>query len=135
MEAFPETMLAEFIRYNNWANQQVLEACQKLDEDQLGLTMPGAYGTIRDTLEHILEGEAFYIGLLTGSRPKPPFQWRSKPGFPEMTAYAAHIGNLPVDAVQRVCPTDRVEDEDQGNKLRYQAGAIFIQIINHGIEH
>jgi len=37
MDALPETTMAEFIRYNNWANQQVLEACQKLTEDQLAL--------------------------------------------------------------------------------------------------
>ena len=135
MEAVPETMLAEFIRYNNWANQQVLEACQKLDEAQLAATMPGAYGTIRATLEHIIEGEAFYIGLLTSSRPKPRFQWKAKPGFAEMREYATQIGNLLVDAIQRVRPTDRVAEEDQGNKFRYQARAIFIQIINHGVEH
>ena len=135
MDEVPETMLAEFIRYNNWANQQVLEACQKLDEDQLAVTMPGAYGTIRDTLEHILEGEAFYIGLLTGSRPKPTFQWKTKPGFAEMREYAARIANLFLDAIQRVRPTDRVEEEDEGNRFRYQARAIFIQIINHGVEH
>jgi uncharacterized damage-inducible protein DinB len=75
MDALPETTMAEFIRYNNWANQQVLEACQKLTEDQLAATMPGAYGSIRDTLEHIIEGEAFYVGLLTGNRPQPPFRW------------------------------------------------------------
>ena len=135
MEALPETMLAELMRYNNWANQQVLDACQKLDEDQLAATMPGAYGTIRDTLEHIIEGEAFYIGLLIGNRPKPPFQWKAKPGFAEMREYAAHVGNLLVEAIHRVRPSDRVEEEDQGHNFRYQARAIFIQIINHGVEH
>jgi len=135
MEAVPETMLAEFIRYNNWANQQVLETCQKLDEEQLAASMPGAYGTIRDTLEHIIEGEAFYIGLLTGKRPKPSFQWKEKPGFAEMREYAAQVGNLLMDAIHRVRPTDTVEEEDQSNKFRYRAGAIFIQIINHGVEH
>ena len=135
MDALPETTLAEFIRYNNWANQEVLEACQKLTEDQLAATMPGAYGTIRDTLEHIIEGEAFYVRLLTGNRPQPPFQWEARPGFAEMMDYATQVGNALVDAIYHIRPTDRIDEEDHGNTFHYQALAVFIQIINHGVEH
>ena len=42
MENQPETILAEFIRYNSWANHQVLQACQNLSEDQLNTAAPGA---------------------------------------------------------------------------------------------
>lgn len=135
MEKLPEPVLAEFIRYNNWANQQVLETCRHLPEDQLAATMPGSYGTIRDTLEHIIRGEAFYVGLLTGQRPQPPFQWETKPGLDEMREYAIQVGNALAEAVQRVRPTDMVHEEDQGHTFQYQALAIFIQVINHGVEH
>ena len=135
METIPETTLAEFIRYNNWANQQVLDACEKLNEDQLSATMSGAYGTIRDTLQHIIEGEAFYVKLLTGDRPKPPFQWEAKPGFDDVKKYADRVGTALVEAMNRVRPTDRVSEEDQGSIFRYQALVVFIQIINHGVEH
>ena len=135
MDALSESTLMEFILYNNWANQQVLEACQKLNEDQLAATMPGAYGTIRATLEHIIEGEAYYVALLTGHRPQPPFQWETKPGFAEMRDYATQVGNALVDAINHVHPTDRVHEEEDGKKFHYQALAVFIQIINHGVEH
>ena len=135
MKAQPETTLAEFIRYNNWANQQILEVCQKLDDEQLAATMPGAYGTIRDTLEHIIEGEAFYAGLLTGRRPQPSFQWNAKPGFTEIMKYAAQVEDTLVEAINHVRPTDQISEEDQGNIFHYQALAVYIQIINHGVEH
>lgn len=131
----PETTLAEFIRYNNWANQQVLGACEQLDEDQLAATMPGAFGTIRDTLRHIIEGEAFYVSLLSGDRPRPPFEWEEPPGFTEIREYAAQVGNALVESMNRVRPADLVHEEYQGDTLRYQALAVFIQIINHGVEH
>jgi uncharacterized damage-inducible protein DinB len=79
MEALPATMISEFIRYNNWVNQRVLESCQKLSEEQLATVMPGAYGTIRDTLEHIIRAEAGYARLLTGERPQPSFIWKNRP--------------------------------------------------------
>ena len=135
METLPEITLAELIRYNNWANQQILQTCQKLSEDQLAATMPGSYGTVRETLEHIIKGEAFYLWLLTGHRPHPSFQWDARPGLAAMRDYATQVGNALVEAVDQIRPTDRVYEEDQGNKFQYQALAIFIQIINHGIEH
>lgn len=135
METLPETTLAEFIRYNNWANQQVFEACQKLSEDRLAATLSGSYGTIRDTLKHIIEGEEFYVELLTGHRPQPSFQWEARPSLAEMRDYATQVGNTLADAIHHIRPTDRVHEEDQGNTFHYQALAVFIQIINHGVEH
>lgn len=125
----------EFIRYNNWANGQVLQACQKLSEEQLASLIPGAYGTIRDTLEHIIRGETYYLRLLTGSYPRPPFKWETRPGLVEMAAYAAQVGQALEDMAQRILPTDPVFEEADGKQYRYQALAVFIQIINHGIEH
>lgn len=135
METLPETALAEFIHYNNWANQQVLEACQALNEEQLAATMPGAYGTIRSTLEHIIRGEAFYLRILTGHRLRPSFQWEAGPSLAEMKDYALLVGNALLEALNHIRPTDVVYEEDEGNKFHYQANVIFIQIINHGVEH
>lgn len=135
MDALSESTFMEFILYNNWANQQVLRACQNLSEDQLAAKIPGAYGTIRDTLGHIMRSEAHYIRLLTGSCPQPLFKWEARPSLAEMTAYATQVGEALVDMAQRTLPTDQVIEEDEGKQFHYQALAVFIQIINHGIEH
>ena len=113
----------------------MLQACQNLSEDQLAAMIPSAYGTIRDTLGHIIRAEAHYLRLLTGSCPQPLFKWEDWPSLAEMTAYAAQVGEALVDMAQRTLPTDQVVEEDEGNQFRYQALAVFIQIINHGIEH
>jgi uncharacterized damage-inducible protein DinB len=135
MDTTSGSTFTEFILYNNWANQQVLQACQNLSEDQLATMIPGAYGTIRGTLEHIIQSEEYYIELLTGSRPKPPFEWKARPGLAEMTAYAGQIGEKLVDISQHILPTDQVTEEVDGKQFHYHALAVFIQIIDHGIEH
>lgn len=135
MDAHTESTFVEFIRYNNWANQQVLQACQNLSEDQLERMIPGAYGTIRGTLEHIIQGETFYLGLLTGSRPEPPFDWEARPGLKEMTAFSAQVGDALMEMARHTLPTDLVTEEEDGKQVHYQALAVFIQIINHGVEH
>ena len=135
MQTPTETALAEFIRYNNWANQKVLAACQELSEEQLEAAMPGTYGSIRSTLKHIITAEVFYLGLLTGRQLEPTFRWSDKPALAEMKAYAAQVGDALLQAVESVPPDERINDQDEGKLLRYQAMAIYIQIINHGVEH
>ncbi|HUI90418.1 MAG TPA: DinB family protein [Anaerolineales bacterium] len=135
METLPESTLMEFMQYNNWANQAVLHACQKLNEAQLATKIPGAYGTIRDTLEHIIRAEAGYIRLLTGSRPQPPFKWEAGPSLAEMAVYSMQVGNALVEAAQHVPSVHQVDQEMDGKQLHFRALAVFIQIIDHGIEH
>jgi len=135
MQTSSETTLAEFIRYNNWANQQVFQACQPLSESELTAPIPGAFGTIRETLEHILRAEANYVRLLTGTRPSPLFKWEDQPSVSQMIDYAAHVAQALTDAAQRIPPSEVIQHEWDGKQVHYRALAVFIQIINHGIEH
>src|SRR2546428_261915 len=129
--------IVEFIHYNNWANRQVLAACQALSEDQLAASAPGAFGTVRDTLAHIIRAEASYAGRLTGTRPQPSFSWEDKPSLAELALFATQVGDALVDAVTRSQPTDFVQQKarTEGEITRYRAIALWIQIINHGVEH
>ena len=135
METQPETTLVELIRYNNWANAQVFAACQKLAADQLAAAAPGAYGTIRDTLEHIIRAEADYVGRLTGDGPQPAFRWKDQAALADLFAFAGQVASALLDAIQRIPPTHIVHEEEDGSTVDYQARALFIQVINHGIEH
>lgn len=135
MDAVPERTLVEFIRYNNWANGRILEACQELSEEQLATLVPGAYGTIREILEHIIRAEAYYVQLLTGSRPQPAFHWDDQPSLAELGVYNRQVAGALMEIAQRIKPTDKAKDEWDGEMHHYHALAVFIQIINHGVEH
>jgi uncharacterized damage-inducible protein DinB len=135
METEIDSVYTELIRYNNWANRQVLDACRKLSESDLAAPIPGAYGTLRETLEHIIRAEASYVGRLSGNRPQPSFKWDDKPGMDELAAFAARVGEALEASAQSIHPDKFIMDEMDGKKLRYQALAVFIQIINHGVEH
>jgi uncharacterized damage-inducible protein DinB len=135
MKNQPEPTLVELIRYNNWANAQVFTACEKLTPEQLDATVPGTYGSIRNTMEHIIRSEAAYIGRLTGSRPQPPFQWGTQASLDILVAFANTVAAALLDTIQRIPPDHVVHEEWDGNTVDYQARALFIQIIDHGIEH
>jgi uncharacterized damage-inducible protein DinB len=135
MDNQPESTLVELIRYNNWANARVLAACRALSAEQLDAAAPGAYGTIRDTLEHVVRAEAAYVGRMTGDRPQPPFSWGGRTDLADLAAFADRVGGALLDAVQRIPPTHLVHEEEDGQFIDYHARHLFIQAINHGIEH
>ena len=135
MENQAEPTLIEFIRYNNWANAQLLEVCLKLTPEQLAAGAPGTYGSIHATLGHIISAESSYIRRLTGVRPQPPFKWEDRPALADIAAFAPTVAQAMLEAVQNTPPLQIVHEEGDGWTFDYQARGLFIQVVNHGIEH
>ena len=135
MDTQPEPTLVELIRYNNWANAQVLAACQKLTADQLAAAAPGTYGTIHRTLGHIVAAEADYVGRMAGDGPQQPFRWEDGPAVADIAAFYEQVAAALLDAVQRIPPTTLVHEEENGQFINYHARQLFMQAISHGIEH
>jgi uncharacterized damage-inducible protein DinB len=131
----PESTLLELIRYNQWATQQLLMICMGLDESQLTTPIPGAYGTVRRTFDHLLQAEADYIGRITGTRPAPPFRWEDGTSLEQLHAFAGQLGQAFRDVIERVPPTQNVHEEENGLTMDYHARHLFMQVITHGIEH
>lgn len=63
--------LTELFKHNLWGNLRLLDACEKLSDEQLDATSPGTYGSIRDTLVHIASGEELCPHQLHLQRPGP----------------------------------------------------------------
>jgi uncharacterized damage-inducible protein DinB len=128
-------MLVELVQYNNWANQQLLSICLELPEQALATAAPGAYGSIHATLGHMIAAEADYVGRLTGESPAMPFKWEDRPSVAEIGGFAQVVAGVLLDAIQRVPPEQMVHEEEDGNFVDYQARVLFMQAIEHGIEH
>lgn len=135
MQNHPETVLVELIRYNNWANAQVFGTCLKLGPEVLAAVAPGVYGSIHATLGHLIAAEADYIERITGNGPQPPFQWEDGPALVEIFAFSQVVAAALLDTVQNTSPDAMVHEEEEGNTIDYRASLLFIQVIDHGIEH
>ena len=49
------------LRHDVWATEKLLERCRALTEEQLELTVPGTYGSIRLTFVHIVAAAERYL--------------------------------------------------------------------------
>jgi uncharacterized damage-inducible protein DinB len=60
--------LLDLFRYKTWATLRLIEYCQQLPAEHLDATTPGTYGTIRETLQHLVDAEQGYFSILTRAR-------------------------------------------------------------------
>ena len=125
--------LAAMFEHNRWANEQLLEACRDLMPEQLETTVDGTYGTLGETLAHLVSGETFYVELLTDWSPAE--HWRRAdpfPGIDRLLARSRDTGARLLAAAQALAPNEPIE-RDPGELI--PASVILVQAIDHGREH
>lgn len=61
-----DTLLARFLDHSGWATHALLEHCLGLGAEALAATAAGTYGTVQETLTHLLDADADYLSWLTG---------------------------------------------------------------------
>lgn len=59
-------VLLELLHHKTWATLRVIEYCQGLAPEHLDATHPGTYGSVRDTLRHLLRADENYFRSVTG---------------------------------------------------------------------
>ena len=131
----PSPLLADAFGHHVWATIQVLDACASLDDAQLATAVPGTYGSIIDTLRHLVGGDVFYLDVLRGGAPEP----FDEPASQIPTLRAAMEGH---DAAwQRLIAGDPdpatvvVEYEDSGYETHAPLGIRLAQALYHGADH
>jgi hypothetical protein len=111
-------LLADAFGHHIWATIRVLDACAALDDAQLATTVPGTYGSIIDTLRHLVGGDVFYLDVMRGGEPEP---FREEEGdIPTMRAVMeAHDAAWQRLVASDIDPTtDVIECEDSGYQTR-----------------
>ena len=130
-----EPTMIEFFQYNHWANQSLMAICIGLDDEIITASIPGSYGSIRDTFIHILKAETSFLKRMLGAYPEPDFQWAENPSLSQLMAYETALHEALLDTLQRVPATQNVHEEGDGWTFDYQARLIFMSVVYHGITH
>jgi len=130
-----EPTMIEFFHYNHWANQELMRICINLSNEIITASIPGSYGSIRDTFTHILKAEISFLKRIHGTYPELDFKWEENPSLSQMMAYEITLHETLLDTLQRVPATQNVHEESDGWTFDYQARLIFMSVVYHGIAH
>jgi uncharacterized damage-inducible protein DinB len=130
-----KTLLDDAFAHHVWATLQVMDVCARLDPAQLEATAPGTYGTILDTLRHIVGADAGYLFAMTGGKVQPIDEDEmdlaelrtTMEGF--ATEYASLLAtDLDPDRVV-------VRHRDDGSETHAPLGIRLAQAVHHGTDH
>jgi uncharacterized damage-inducible protein DinB/uncharacterized protein YndB with AHSA1/START domain len=136
----PYSALTTLFRHNLWANLELLAVCATLSEEQLQTVIPGGYGSIGDTWQHLVHAERSYFSRVsTGQRYHWPDDGDPPLTFAEMAASLQHTGAGLIEWAPKVQATDRVDMQwDNGpiqRPVQVPKAVILAQAINHATEH
>jgi uncharacterized damage-inducible protein DinB len=132
----PADSLTTLFSHNLWANLRLLERCAALSSRQLDATISGTYGSIRDTLQHIVIGEQLYFSLIsTGQRYDPP-EDAPPLTLAEMVESVRTTGAGLIEWAPKVQADDTAQDDYWEGTPHYAPKTIILtQVINHATEH
>jgi uncharacterized damage-inducible protein DinB len=131
----PTDTLTTLFNHHLWANLRLLEHCAELTPEQLEATAIGGYGSIRETLEHIVTAERSYLSRISTGQ---PFR-RPKDAPPltlaEMVESVRSSGAGLIEWAPKVQAGDTVEVLGDGTPHAVPKTIILTQAINHATEH
>ncbi len=132
-----EELISKMYEHNRWANLTLLDACENLTTEQLeSLDDEGFYGSIGETLNHLVSAEGRYVWRLQGSPPdaEPPRE-DGFPGVKELRRRAEKSGTTLIELAVSA-PGDTTLTSKMGEReFSFKADLVKIQAINHATEH
>jgi uncharacterized damage-inducible protein DinB len=128
-------ILSDAFSHHVWASLRVIDACLPLTDAQRASAVPGTYGSILDTIRHLVGADRWYLVLLSGGTASGIDE--DSMDLPALraamvvndAAWAEVIaGDLDPDL-------DVVERGDDGSEFHAPLGIRLAQAIHHGTDH
>ncbi|MEZ4860148.1 MAG: DinB family protein [Caldilineaceae bacterium] len=137
MKSYP--ILETLFRHHLWSNLQLLELCKTLSEEQLQTSIVGVYGTLGDTLQHLVKSERSYFARISTGQPFRPPENEGPLTFEQMAVSLRRTGEGLIEWAPKVQADERVEVQWDNNGIQgpvqVPKAVILTQVINHATEH
>ena len=127
--------LQTIFKHNQWANLRLFEKCNELSDAQLDADINGVYGSIRDTLLHIVRAEQSYFSRISTGK-----MYHHPEGAPpmilsDMITAVKTTGEGFVEWAPKILEDDAVQIDWEGTLREVPRTIILNQVINHATEH
>jgi len=132
------SLLADAFDHHVWATIQLLDACAGLSEEQLDTNVPGTYGSIIDTLRHLVGADRGYLTLLSdGALPAIDEAAEAALTVADLRAVIEADGRVWADVLAPDLDPDRVvvRHRDDGSESQAPLGIRLAQVVHHGTDH
>ena len=131
----PRSPLADAFAHHVWATLSLIDTCEVITDEQLQASAPGVYGSIIDTLRHIVASDRGYLAVVSGGRVDRTAE--------EGMSLAAARSVMELDGAEWARVVAELDDPDRvvvrqrpdGSANRSPAGIRLAQALHHGTDH
>ncbi|MBV9788088.1 MAG: DinB family protein [Chloroflexi bacterium] len=129
------TVLTAFFAHNAWANLKLLDFCENLSDEQLDATTIGGFGSIRETLLHIVGAEVSYVERVNGRQPAEPVSFKQFPGFSVLKDAVRWANEELLQLALSAHADTKVRQRPPRMLIEYNLASLIPQAITHSTEH
>jgi uncharacterized damage-inducible protein DinB len=133
-------VLREAFAHHAWATERILDACADLTDEQREREIPAIFGSVLDTLRHLVDSDTWYLTCVSDGRFGRGRVDTSVFSFEEVRALAAENAagwdRLIDEELATADPrTDVVSTSLDGSRRHMTLGVRLAQVVHHGSDH
>ena len=129
------SVVTALFAHNLWANEKLLDFCERLSDEQLDSTAIGCFGSIRDTLVHIIGAEVGYVERVNGNTPAVTLSDQHFPGFAALKEAARWAGDELLTLALAAREDTNVRQRPPRHVYQYRLASLIVQSLTHSTEH
>lgn len=128
------SLLDDAFAHHIWATESLLDECAALTAEQLKMPVPGAFGSISDTLRHLVTTDSWYLTFFR-DWPLPDEGW-VEANLAELRSMIAANGVAWMELLAGdLDPETDVVEHGDGWNFHSPLGFRLAQVIQHGTDH
>jgi uncharacterized damage-inducible protein DinB len=129
------SFLKDAFDHHVWATRRVLDTCAALSPEQLETAVPGTYGSILDTVRHLVGSDAWYLFVMTDER--HPRIDEDTLDLPELRAAMERNATAWEQLLAADLDPDAVivRRREDGSETHAPLGIRLAQVLHHGTDH
>jgi uncharacterized damage-inducible protein DinB len=131
--------LEDLYDYGYWANKRLLQAVSQLTPEQFTQAVAGSYGSIRNTLVHVLSAEWGWLSRCGGPERGPALKPTDYPSVESVVHTWGKVEGYVGAFLSRLKDEDLVRHEEylnpRGERRSMPLGEMMQHAANHGVHH
>ena len=121
--------------HNLWANTVLFDRCCELTEEEMDASIQGVYGSIRETLNHIMRAEKSYFSRISTGKQYDHPENGPRLTVKDLLSEVKSTGAGFIDWVSKIDEKDSVMIDWDGTMREVPKTIILNQVINQVINH